>query len=457
MVGNEAHFVESGVYRLLAAVAKRLMNVRATEIPVIMKKFRESLSLSHTNPEKMKKYILFVVFAAFNFVSFAQLNLVKNSSFEQNTACPTMWDQIRYADYWNAIDSSNLSAGCIPDYINGCSSSYWATEPVNSKFIHHPRHGDGMVLMAMYFDRQIPYSYNRDYLQGKLSSTLTAGMEYCVTFYTVMGDASSYAVNNIGAYLDDGTIDTTSNCSGPLTYITPQIAETSIVNDTINWTMIQGRFMANGTEKFITIGNYRDTAAVSKIWLNGNHFSWYLIDDVSVIPSNTHAYAGPDQGLAAIGDSVYLGVTSEGDGMPCYWYKLGAGPSPIDSGGTIKVKDTGTYVVEMDLCGYVTTDTVNVVLGTLKAVNTNAIQSVRLFPNPANGTCTLSFATGVDGVVSYSIKDVTGKCVYSSTMQYLSNKIQTEQITKKEVPVPGLYFITVTIDGESTTQKLVFY
>ena len=317
----------------------------------------------------MRKLFLFLFIIILKQHAYAQLNLVYNSGFEQYSHCPDGLDQIMYAYCWNGIDTSwnpsmadSLDPPCMPEYINGCSTSMTCSEPSNGHFYQYPHKGNGMAQAYMYYnDTFLSAPYGRDYIQGRLRSTLIVGQSYCVTFYTVMDNGSAYAINHIGAYLDDASMDTsTANCGHPQTEYTPQILDTAIINDTLNWVRIQGSFIANGTEKFITIGNFFDTAHTAHIRLNNGLTSWYLIDDVSVIASDATAYAGPDMAIT-VGCSAHIGVDSSGDGMPCYWYVLG-GTAPIDSGGSIIVRptDTTTYVVAMDLCGTVTYDTVTV-------------------------------------------------------------------------------------------------
>ncbi len=317
------------------------------------------------------KIALFItlVICSLPFAGQAQLNLVYNSGFEQYTNCPSTLDEVKYATFWNGIDTSwrpgmadSLDPQCLPDYVNVCSSMSCCSEPHNGHFYQYPHSGSGMMQVLMFYDDTFPLVRNaRDYLQGRLRSTLIAGQSYCVTFYTVMDNGAGYAINHIGAYLDDGIMDTTVMCGQPQTTHTPQILDTTIIADTFNWIKIQGSFISNGTEKFITIGNFFDTGHTAHIRrISGEHLSPYLIDDISVIASNAPAYAGPDQTITA-GCYTNIGVDSSGDGMPCYWYILG-GTTPIDSGGTILVHPltTTTYVVSMDLCGTVTYDTVTV-------------------------------------------------------------------------------------------------
>ena len=318
----------------------------------------------------MKKFLLVVIlFICASIKGEAQINLVKNGDFEQETTCPYYPDQIKIAKYWSCIDTGYISttdsfAGnnqCSPEYINLCGTNTTVAAPNNILFYQFPHSAAGMADVAMYYNIiDTSIAYQRDYLMGRLSTTLIGGQSYCVTFYVVMANTADFAINNIGAYLDDGSIDTNGHCGWPHTQYTPQVLDTTIINDTLNWVKIQGSFIANGTEKYITIGNFCDTAHTNKIRLHPGNVSYYEVDDVSVIATGATAYAGPDKYISR-GDTATIGVDVNGGGMPCYWYVYGSSV-PIDSGGTIQVHplDTVTYVVAMDLCGTVTYDTVTV-------------------------------------------------------------------------------------------------
>ncbi|MFI4963561.1 MAG: hypothetical protein ACHP6H_06880, partial [Legionellales bacterium] len=308
----------------------------------------------------------------------AQVNYVLNPSFEQYLRCPVVLDEVGLIKFWSTIDTIHTypSLGdtfgipnCSPDYINTCAvGNYMVGAPSNSRFYQYPRTGNGMVQVTMFFDESYSAPDKRDYLQGRLSTHLTAGKTYCVTFYVnfeySLSIGSEYAVDHISAYLDDGSIDIDTGmnyCGQPHPSIIPQVYTTTIITDTLNWTKVQGSFVANGTEKFITIGNFFDLAHTNYLSFPSNtRFSWYLVDDVSVIESDAAANAGPDVAIT-YGDSVHIGTSDEG--MPCTWYIIPADSMrPIGYSGGIWVKpdSTTTYVEMMDLCGHVTYDTVKV-------------------------------------------------------------------------------------------------
>ncbi|HRD41101.1 MAG TPA: T9SS C-terminal target domain-containing protein, partial [Bacteroidia bacterium] len=119
---------------------------------------------------------------------------------------------------------------------------------------------------------------------------------------------SPYSINNIQVYLGDNSIDTIKYCNMPLTYLSPQITNTlGVINDTINWIKIENTFVANGTEKYLVIGNFNSDIVTSSTYsstgIGSGVWSEYMIDDVSVIDFNLPAYAGPDKNIN-LGDSA---------------------------------------------------------------------------------------------------------------------------------------------------------
>lgn len=165
-----------------------------------------------------KKYLLlFIVFTCAFLKGKAQVNYVLNPSFEQYSRCPYEADQIQFANYWSPIDTVNHSpadsfgsSNCTPEYCNVCSVPGWTSIPNAVAFKHYPRTGNGLAQVQMFYndiDTGTIHPYCRDYLQGRLYKKLTGGKSYCVSFYVVLADESGNAINNIGAYLDGGQID----------------------------------------------------------------------------------------------------------------------------------------------------------------------------------------------------------------------------------------------------------
>ena len=83
--------------------------------------------------------------------------------------------------------------------------------------------------------------------------------------------------------------------------------------------------------------------------------------------------------------------------------------------------------------------------------------TLNIFPNPSTNGCSLVFKTGSDGQVVYTIKDLTGKTIYQDSKSLQPNTMQQEDVPRSATPAAGMYFVTVTVDGVSLTQKMVVY
>ena len=384
-----------------------------------------------------------------------QINFVQNPSFEQYSMCPDMVDEVTYCTHWHTLDSAWRAPDWahdydgVPEYCHTCASYAPVSIPHGFAYIHYARTGNGMMQMQLFSLHPID-NYQRDHLQSYLRQGLINGHTYEVTFYTVMAYMSGHAVNNIAAYFDDGTIDSTHSACRVQTHVRPQIIDTSIISDTLNWTKIQDTFTANGTEKLITIGQFTDSAhtnfyAVTSSISTGNYFSWYLIDDVSVIDCDNMPHAGNDTVIHP-SDSAFLGTYEPL--LPYKWYKLGM-TTVIDSTGGIWVKPTVTtsYVVEQMLCGVKRWDTVKIWVwpDTPTSVGSQqlVVGSLMVYPNPATSALTVEGAKGCE-VVFF---DVVGRKIASYFT--MTNK-EVVDISKLHC---GVYLVQVT--DESTGARAV--
>ena len=144
--------------------------------------------------------------------------------------------------------------------------------------------GHGYVGIYLYTDT---LNY-REYLEVPLTDTLIANKKYCVEFYVSLSYPAS-AVSNCGAYFSiDSLLDTTNLKA--IDYVTPQIENPigNMLNDTANWMLISGNFIAQGGERFMTIGNFHNPANTNVQSLGGGTVAYYYVDDVSVV------YCDPD-------------------------------------------------------------------------------------------------------------------------------------------------------------------
>ncbi len=308
--------------------------------------------------KKPKAMLLAFCFLCLSFNLKAQVNYVLNPSFEQVDSCPVYFNYIR-AINWDTLKNGG---GYNPDVMTNCyanpSASFELGVPLNiyGDSYQQPRTGNNYHNVFIY------YIYNKsiDYLQGKFNKILKK-KNYCVTYYVNLTNNSKYAIDKIGAYIDNGQINSPP---GQTTVVPTSIASPSgvFISDTLNWTKVQGLFSAQGNETYITLGNFNLIPATNKITVNPTsiyEYALYFIDDVSVIEADLPAFAGCDTILCA-GDSVFIGRPPE-VGLECNWFNNNA---QIATGGGLWVKPatTQTYVVSQDVCGLIKTDTIQVQL-----------------------------------------------------------------------------------------------
>lgn len=307
------------------------------------------------------------------------------------------------------------------------------------------RTGDGYLYLVYLKYTPNPAVNWRWYAQQKMTHKLIAGKSYCVTYWANLINYVNYAVDELGAYLDDGSIQSIAySKEAPAN---PQIKSPTNVfyMDTLNWMKVQGTFIANGTEEYITIGNFRYTAATTFTALDGNNtagIASYFIDDVSVIETDLPAYAGPDiWGIPT--NTVYLGRTSEvGLDDDCFWYKMPNATTPIDTAAGITVTvaaTTETYTVKQNICGNITWDTVVVYASGVGINETDSEENeLIIFPNPASEHLTVEIPDG-ETISKIIVLNDYGQIIKKEEINY---KSKSYAININDLP-NGFYFLKI--------------
>lgn len=92
-------------------------------------------------------------------------------------------------------------------------------------------------------------------------------------------------------------------------------------------------------------------------------------------------------------------------------------------------------------------------VGTTSVISDDQPRSFGLYPNPsAEGTVTVIASTGASQSGTVTTTDASGRVVHSGTLQ--GNGLQQTQINTTGW-TPGIYFVSVTADGVTLTQKLI--
>ncbi len=383
----------------------------------------------------------------------AQINLVPNPSFELLDSCVsgtstfitvlTTWDTLKAGGggglVFNACYNYTTESS-VPKNLNSAGGCIG----FGSYQVAHSGKGYAYLL---YFKKNTPAVSWRHYTQAPLTTTLTAGKSYCVTYYASLSNRENMAVDELSAYFDNGTIQSIAPQKEAIA--TPQIKSSTGVfyMNTLNWMKVQGTFTANGTESYITLGNFRTPATTNyTLFCLTYGVAGYYVDDVSVIETDLPAYAGPDKYILN-GDSTFIGRPPE-IGLECTWYN---GTVTVGTGGGLWVKPNTitTYIVQQNICGLIKSDTVTVTVGYI-GINELGINSSEfiILPNPNNGLIQIEILNKEFLLENTEIKiyDVAGQLVFTDKFTGLKKELELNLEN-------GLYFIELI--NKETNQRTV--
>ncbi len=226
---------------------------------------------------KIKILILIFLFSS----NIKAQNLVLNASFEDTIPCgqfnaPPQMIPVGWVMVKGSVDYFSLLNDCFAYPV-----------PSNWYGYQNPATGIAYCGLALFGAPNVTFPHFREYIEGVLIDTLKQGHLYCVSFYAVKADSGRYYTDDIGLYFSvDSVVDSTSLYYLPFI---PQIVNNNgILYDTLNWTLVSGAYVAQGGEKYLTIGNFTDDLNIT---LDSNNQapnsntlgSYYYIDDVSVI------------------------------------------------------------------------------------------------------------------------------------------------------------------------------
>ncbi|MBC7696097.1 MAG: gliding motility-associated C-terminal domain-containing protein [Burkholderiales bacterium] len=398
----------------------------------------------------MKNGWLYFILVLLCSKTYSQINLVQNPSFEEISLCPNLQSQIKYANFW---DTLKAGGGGTPDLYNSCDISNFVGVPYNSLSFQDAHSGVSYSGIITYYTI-IPNG--REYIQNKLFKKLEINKTYCVTAYVNLHNYSNCALDQIGICLDNGSIY--APFSSLVNNASPQITSQlgAFITDTLNWSKIQGLFMANGTEEYLTIGNFKSDIQTNTITIQSSnaYSAVYYFDDVSVIDANTKAYAGQDT-LICSGDSVFIGRQPE-VGLECEWLNNN---TQIAQGAGIWVKPniSQQYIIQQDVCSILSYDTIQV---TVKDMDCNPIVNTEI-PNAfspngdgINDVWNISLGSG-SALNGFEVYNRWGNLIAMASRASVTQINWDGRTTSGELCSDGIYFYVLKYtDANGTEQQL---
>lgn len=201
-------------------------------------------------------------------------NLVQNPSFETYTSCPTTSSQVALATPWNTAQNS-------PEYLNSCSVDQYSDVPTSWFGFQNARTGQAYMGGLFYGSFAGSYLANlREYLYVPLSSPLTVGQTYYLSFFINLVDNSEYAVNRMGMQFTS-----TYNSAFPINN-TAHIYSTAVVSDKVGWTQVTGSIVAGTAYNAVMVGNFFDDANTTVQFVGSStdigYNAYYFVEDVYV-------------------------------------------------------------------------------------------------------------------------------------------------------------------------------
>ena len=449
----------------------------------------------------IKNYIVFLIilFISPNFI--IGQNLVFNGSFEikdsvfqgsvynRYYSCPykqgdggvTELPQLPMAKGWGeplgkyfySVQGYQYSYQSSSDLYNSCGNDAANIPPApyeypgevgvpNSRWLvgyQYPRTGEGFAGIVFCLNNSLYSTIDfGDYIQAKLSNKLKKDTYYKCIFYVVRDNLCGTSIQAQGAHLSNNKIKLSDLLNGIKdSTITPQVINNNgYINDTLNWTKIEGVFKANGDEEYITIGNFDVRKGLGHLIdpaFNLNHRDWagYAIDDISLYPlsaSVDSARCGRDTTIC-LGNSIKLGRSEI---KPEYkseysieWYIKGDNGDSLFSSEEHPIvfpQSTTTYIVKMiDFKFDKTTDSI-----TVNVVNCAEPTSLIVYPNPTYGIVNFRFDSPIPENMNIEIYDIAGRLLkhHKYEQNYEIKELQLNLSTF----ATGMYFYSVIINGE---------
>jgi hypothetical protein len=360
------------------------------------------------------------------------VNLVPDPSFE-DTLDVVGYETPLALKYWKNLDSIRIAA---------CRTIYFYRGNIQltiGNFNQVAKSGGGGVAISSYF-YHAEFEFRRGLCRTKLKSKLIQGKKYCVKIYAVSCERyAPYVTDGLQLYFDNGGLDTMISIHGDSTgiypQVVPQVSLQYVLTDTVNWNLVMGNFVANGTEEFLTIGNFKSDSATNKIVINSGTLndpgSELLIDDVSVYPIDLANWLPASYGCA-IGDTAIIGLPNyETPDAKWFTYNMVL----IDSGSQIKVVPTASgtkYICGIDMCNTMVFDTVEVRWFPLSSGEWQMVSGeLSVYPNPASDVIQVSNIMG-DKV---SLYNTVGQLVAEQKVVQNKAELQVAHLPK------GLYVV----------------
>ncbi len=385
-------------------------------------------------------------------------NLVPNPSFEdpKGNNCATGYLQAsnpvqQYFQNWfkGVGGTSDVFSTCGGDNsLLGVPEN--ATGYQKAKF-----EGNNYVGIIANLNANGPYS---ETVGVRLSQKLQVGKQYRVQYYVSLAEIySDAAVDGMGVLFTAGS-PLTDNRAHVATYhgIIPQLVNPpgNFLEDTKNWTLLQWYYTADGTEEYITIGNFYtgatrvkllDPTATMSINSQGDPKvnSYYYMDEVSIqevltpLPVDESALSLNNPDCNATNGNI-TGLAVPGVSPSAIYSWVDASGTQVGTSLDLTGVGTGDYSLTVNDNGCIgTAGPYTLVENGAPIIDDSGVNIAYACNAPNNGSISNIMVSNISGSATYTWRDDTNTQV--------GNTLDIQNLSV------GLYWLTVTEGVCSTT------
>jgi len=213
-------------------------------------------------------------------------NLIPNPSFEEYQSCPT-----QLGNFHEDVVAWQAPTLGSTDYFNNCSTVMGTPKNFNGEQVAD----FGQAYAGLYL--YAPDDY-REYMHIKLKEPLKKGVPYEFSFFVSLAERSDFAIKDFGVLFSSLPIAVESRRvlskmhlyrDTKNSYHFLEIKYSEFYKDKKDWVKVQTAFVAKGTERFVTLGNFRNNAKTRNLITrrNAKQGAYYYLDKVALFTPPT--------------------------------------------------------------------------------------------------------------------------------------------------------------------------
>jgi len=234
-------------------------------------------------------WLLTVLLLIHSMIFSQTVNLALNGSFEDFFLLPDNFTQVKQKNSEIIPKWFFLST---PDYFNKKNKHKVVGLPKNFAGSISPENGlacSGIILRSDPVNYILSPKYT-EHIQNEFSDTMSPNQLYCVKMYVSFANNSGFACDDLSMYFSNNKIFFKQK--DDILLYKPQIENYpgNIMMSKNEWVLFSGIYKANGGEKFVTIGSFKQSEDVnmlrvrSKLRKRMHFFSYYFIDNLFISP-----------------------------------------------------------------------------------------------------------------------------------------------------------------------------